>query len=95
MHAQVFDPGEISTSSSLFKVSMLTSVLSKNVVFPICVISGLIPFTLSDFGLHARLPTLKVESYLSSSKGWLPGGWLGLPGRASHPLDYTTSLGRI
>jgi hypothetical protein len=74
---------------------MLTSALCKNVVFPAFVISGLNPFTLSDFGLHARPPTLKFESYLSPSKGWLPGGWLGLPVRASHPLDYTTLLGRI
>jgi len=95
MHAKVIDPGETSTSSSLFKVSVLTSALWKSVVFPVCLISGLNPFTLSDFGLHARPPTLKVEDYSSSSKGWLPGGWLGLPGRASHPLDYTTLLGRI
>jgi hypothetical protein len=95
MHAKGIDPGETSTSSSLFKVSMLTSAQDENVVFPVCAISELNPFTLSDFGLHARLPTLKVKSYLSSSKGLLPGGWLGLPGRASHPLVYTTLLGRI
>jgi hypothetical protein len=95
MHAKVSDPGETSTSSPLFKVSILTSATNEGVVFPSFAISGLNPFTLSDFGLHLRLPTLKVESYLSSYKGWLPGGWLGLPGRASHPLVYTTLLGRI
>ena len=56
--------------------------------------SELNPFTLSDFGLHACPPTLKVEDYSPPSKGWLPGGWLGLPGGASHPLDFTTLLGR-
>jgi len=95
MHAKVIDPGETFTSSSPSKVSILTSAIDEGVVFPSFAISGLIPFTLSDFGLHARLPTHKVESYLSSSKGWLPGGWLSLPGRASHPLVYTTLLGRI
>ena len=95
MHAKVIDPGETSTPSSLCKVSFLTSAIFKGVVFPVFAISGLYPFTLSDFGLHAHLPTLKAESYLSSSKGWLPGGWLSLPVRASHPLVYTTLLGRI
>jgi len=95
MHAKVIDPGETSTSSSPSKVSILTSAMNEGVVFPTFAIAGLIPFTLSDFGLHARLPTLKVESYLSSSKGWLSGGWLSLPGRASHPFVYTTLLGRI
>jgi hypothetical protein len=95
MHAQVFDPGETFTSSSPFKVSILTSAVNEGVVFPVFAISGLYPFILSVFGLHARPPTHKVESCLSSSKGWLPGGWLSLPGRASHPLVCTTLLGRI
>jgi hypothetical protein len=28
------------------------------------------------------------------SKDLLPGGWLNLPGRASHPLKYATLPGR-
>ncbi len=58
-------------------------------------ISELIPFTLSDFGLYACRPTLKFEDYSPPSKDWLLGGWLNLPRWASHPLDFTTLLGRI
>jgi hypothetical protein len=81
MHAKVIDPGEASTSSSLFKASILTSAINEGVVLPMFTISGLNPFTLSDSGLHARRPTHKVGSYLPPSKG-LATWWLAGPSRA-------------
>jgi len=62
--------------------------------FHIATITRLNPFSLSAYGLSARCPTLKALCYHSSSKDLLPGGWLSLPGRASHPLDYATLPGR-
>jgi hypothetical protein len=44
--------------------------------------------------LTARCPTLNRRGYPLRSKDSLPGGWLTLPGRASHPLEYATLTGR-
>ena len=81
MHAKVIDPGEASTSSPLFKVSILTSAINEGVVLPVFAISGLNPFTLADFGLHACRPTHKVGNYFPPSKG-LATRWLAGPSRA-------------
>jgi len=69
---------------------------AKSTAWPIPVygLTGLDPFTLSHYGLHACCPTLKDRDYSVTSKDSLPGGWLGLPGRASHPLDLATLPGR-
>jgi hypothetical protein len=84
MHAKVSDLGEVSTSSSLFKVSILTPAMIEGVVLPTSTISGLNPFTLSDSGLHARRPTHKVRNYFLSSKG-LATWWLARPSRTGIP----------
>jgi hypothetical protein len=80
MHAKVFDSGKASTSS-LFEVSILTSASTRAWSFPFLTISELNPFTLSDFGLHARRPTHKVGNYSPPSKG-LATWWLARPSRA-------------
>ena len=43
------------------------------------------------------LAALRIKSGITPlpPRVWLPGGWLGLPGQASHLLNYTTLLGRI
>ena len=62
--------------------------------FPSSAISGLNPFNLSAYGLHACAPTLKLRVTPAYSKGSLPGGGSALPGRGSHPLDTATLPGR-
>ena len=66
----------------------------KHVILPDYVISGLNHFSLTAYGLTARCPTLNRTSYPVRSKDSLPSGWLDLPGRASHPLEYATLPGR-
>lgn len=55
--------------------------LNKSLVLSLFTISELNPFTLSDFGLHARRPTHKVGNYFPPSKG-LATWWLAKPSRA-------------
>ena len=57
-------------------------------------ISGLNHFSLAAYGLPSRCPTLNRMGYPIWSKDSLPGGWLVLPGRDSHPLKYATLPGR-
>ena len=73
---------------------MLTSVLLKTSSFPANTLSGLNHFSLTAYGLSSCCPTLNRRSYLHWPKDSLPGGWLDLPGRASHPLEYATLPGR-
>jgi hypothetical protein len=57
--------------------------------------SGLCPFSPLAYCLCARWPTHKAANYSTASKVSLPGGWLGLPGWASHPLNDQSLLGRF
>ena len=57
-------------------------------------LSRLNPFNLTAYGLSACCPTLKVRGYPPPSKDSLTGGWLNLPVRDFHPLEYTTLPGR-
>ena len=65
-----------------------------HVILPILSISGLNHFNLTAYGLSSGCPTLNRFSYPQRFKDSLPGGWLDLPGRASHPLEYATLPGR-
>lgn len=49
---------------------------------------------LMAYGLPARCSTLNSKGHPLLSKNLLPGGWLFLPGRASHPLKHATLPGR-
>jgi hypothetical protein len=49
-------------------------------------------YNLMDVPFFPR--TLNRRGYPLRSKDSLPGGWLTLPGRASHPLEYATLPGR-
>ena len=62
--------------------------------FPCSLISRLYHFSLSAYGLPACCSTLNSRGYPLLSKNLLPGGWLNLPGRASHPLKHATLPGR-
>ena len=53
--------------------------------FPVCQLSGLYPFNLSAYGLHACGPTLEVRDYSPPSKDSLPGGWPCLTGAGFTP----------
>jgi len=84
-HAMLLDPGEAG-SARHDADTMLISAITKASSFPLK-ISGLNHFSLTAYGLPSRCPTLKRRSYPRRSKDSLPGGWLTLPGRASHPLE--------
>ena len=65
---------------------MVTSAICSTSSFPLN-LTGLNHFSLAAYGLPARCPTLNRKGYPHWSKDSLPGGWLALPGRASHPLE--------
>jgi hypothetical protein len=93
MHAMVFDPGE-ARAGSQYAGPRVEFRHSKSVLLPDCTITGLNPFSLSAYGLHACGPTLKVEDHSSSSKGSLLGGWPNLTEAGFHPLECATLPGR-
>jgi hypothetical protein len=66
---------------------------SKASSFPL-VLSRLNHFNLAAYGLSARCPTLNLRGHPLRSKDSLLGGWLVLPRRDSHPLEYATLPGR-
>lgn len=87
-------PGETDTSLPLTVMPVVDFHFFNNVILTIASLAGLIPFKLSAYGLPARCPTLKDLCYHIASQR-LPTRWSAcLPGRASHPLDYTTLPGR-
>jgi hypothetical protein len=90
----VSDPEEASIPLPLSGDAYVDFHFYYSVVLPNATITGLNPFTLADYGLSARCPTLKAGCCHTSLQG-LATRWLAnLPGRGSHPLDYTTLPGR-
>ena len=65
---------------TLAVMPVLTSAHFDAVILPVDLITGLYPFNLSAYGLHARCPTHKVGDYSPPSKDLLPGGWLAFRG---------------
>ena len=92
-HAMLSDPGEAAPArhcASLVWISASETASS----FPCFHISRLNHFSLSAYGLPACCSTLNSRGYPLLSKNSLPGSWLNLPGRASHPLKHATLPGR-
>ena len=94
MHAMVSDPGEADPARPARLGSVLTSAPVKASSFPSTLFSGLHPFNLTAYGLHACGPTLKARDHSLASKDSLTGGWPTLPVRDSHPAENTPLPGR-
>ncbi len=87
-------PGKRARPGRPAAAPMLTSASLRASSFPTKLISGLNPFNLSAYGLHACGPTLKDRGYPLTSKDSLSGGCPALPERDSHPRENTTLPGR-
>ena len=94
MHAMVSDPGEARAAWAFLDRTHVDFCMIECVVLPAWSISGLNPFNLSAYGLHACCPTLKDRGYPLTSKDSLSGGCPALPERDFHPLENTTLPGR-
>jgi hypothetical protein len=86
-------PGKQLQARHFIACSVWISDRSKASSFPL-VLSGLNHFNLTAYGLSARCPTLNLRGHPLRFKDSLLGGWLVLPRRASHPLEYATLPGR-
>ena len=94
MHAMVSDPGEAGVAWASIGLVHIDFHIVNCVVLPNLRISGLYPFSLSVYGLHACSPTLKDRGYSLTSKDLLSGGCPALPERDSLPLENATLPGR-
>ena len=94
IHAVVSDPGEAHAAGHMQLHPCWLPPFEQRRPSRVITISGLNPFSLAAYGLHACGPTLKVGDCSLPSKDSLPGGWPALPGRGSHPLERATLPGR-
>jgi hypothetical protein len=72
----------------LAAASVLASATLNTSPVPVYHLSGLNPFSLSAYGLHACGPTLKVGDHSPPSKDSLPGGWPCLTGAGFAPARH-------